>query len=81
MPEDNMNLTDMVALETAALELPRADRVHLAERLIESLDTDDEVLQAWIDESERRLDAIERGEAKTVPFEEVMAALRARNAA
>ncbi|MFO0114498.1 MAG: addiction module protein, partial [Betaproteobacteria bacterium] len=58
MPEDNMNLTDMVALETAALELPRADRVHLAERLIESLDTDDEVLQAWIDESERRLDAI-----------------------
>ena len=76
-----MNLTDMVALETAALELPRADRVHLAERLIESLDTDDEVLQAWIDESERRLDAIERGEAKTVPFEEVMAALRARNAA
>lgn len=76
-----MNLTDMVALETAALELPRADRVHLAERLIESLDTDDEVLQAWIDESERRLDAIERGEAKTVPFEEVMAELRARNAA
>ncbi len=55
-----MNLTDMVALETAALELPRADRVHLAERLIESLDTDDEVLQAWIDESERRLDAIEQ---------------------
>jgi|LakMenEpi03Aug12_release.lakeMendotaPanAssembly.Ray.scaffolds.fasta_scaffold366204_2 putative addiction module component (TIGR02574 family) len=81
MPEDNMNLTDMVALETAALELPRADRVHLAERLIESLDTDDEVLQAWIDESERRLDAIERGEAKTVPFEEVMTELRARNAA
>ncbi|MFN5543411.1 MAG: addiction module protein [Betaproteobacteria bacterium] len=76
-----MNLTDMVALETAALELPRADRVHLAERLIESLDTDDEVLQAWIDESERRLDAIERGEAKTVPFEEVMTELRARNAA
>jgi putative addiction module component (TIGR02574 family) len=53
----------------------------LAERLIESLDTDDEVLQAWIDESERRLDAIERGEAKTVPFEEVMTELRARNAA
>ncbi len=76
-----MNLKDMVALETAALELPRADRVHLAERLIESLDTDDEVLQAWIDESERRLDAIERGETKTVPFEEVMAELRARNAA
>ena len=62
-----MNLTDMVALETAALELPRADRVHLAERLIESLDTDDEVLQAWIDESERRLDAIEFLEQQCSP--------------
>ncbi len=76
-----MNSTDVVAIEAAALELPRADRVHLAERLLESLDTDDEMLQAWIDESERRLDAIDRGEMKTVPFSDVITELNARNAA
>lgn len=76
-----MNPTDVRAVEVAALELPRSDRVHLAERLLESLDTDDEVLQAWISESEQRLDAVERGEMKTVPFAEVISGLKAQNAA
>jgi putative addiction module component (TIGR02574 family) len=65
------------ALEAAAMQLPHSDRVHLAERLLASLDGDDEILAAWVVEAERRLDAVERGETHTIPIEEALAQARA----
>ena len=34
--------------------------------------------KAWAEEIDRRIDAVERGEARTVPAEEAMARLRSR---
>jgi hypothetical protein len=43
-----------------------------------SLDEDDEILVAWVDEAERRADAFDRGEIETVDFDEAIAQARAR---
>jgi putative addiction module component (TIGR02574 family) len=64
-------------LESFLLQLPEHDRARLAERLIESLDDDGDLEQAWYDEAERRLAQLESGEAKAVPAGEVFASLRA----
>jgi putative addiction module component (TIGR02574 family) len=64
------------ALEAEILKLPRSVRARLAERLISSLDEDDEIEQAWVDEADRRFQAFQRGESKMLPFDEVMAAIR-----
>ncbi|MEW6486917.1 MAG: addiction module protein [Thermodesulfobacteriota bacterium] len=65
-------------LEAAALTLPRCDRARLAQRLLESLDEDSEVEQAWAAEVERRLDEHDRGQVQAIPGEEVFAKARAR---
>ena len=39
---------------------------------------DPEINKAWAEEIDRRIDAVERGEARTVPAEEAMARLRSR---
>ena len=65
-------------LEAAALALPREERARLAERLIESLDDDPAVEEAWAAEIKRRLDAIDRGEVEMVPAEDVIAEARRR---
>jgi len=39
---------------------------------------DPAILNAWLDEAERRLAAYERGEIKAIPFEEVMRKARAK---
>ena len=65
-------------LEAAALKLPLRDRARLAHRLLESLDEDSEVEQAWAAEGERRLDEYDRGQVQTIPGEEVFAKARAR---
>ncbi|MFB6372820.1 MAG: addiction module protein, partial [Bradymonadaceae bacterium] len=44
-------------LEAAVLALPREQRARLAERLIASLDEDDDIGEAWRDEVRRRLEA------------------------
>ena len=63
-------------LEAAALALPPAERARLAQRLIESLDDDPEVEEAWSAEIKRRLDAIDRGEVEMIPAEEVLSEAR-----
>lgn len=68
---------DLEAIEATVMQLPRTDRVHLAERLLASLDEDDDILAAWIEESERRLNALERGETTAFPVEEALAYARA----
>ncbi len=58
--------------------LARAERAHLAERLLVSLDEDDEILAAWVEEAERRGDAYDRGEMGAIDFDEAIAQARAR---
>lgn len=65
-------------IEAAALQLAASDRAKLAERLLISLDEDDEILASWIAEAERRADAFDRGEMETIDFDEAIAQARAR---
>jgi hypothetical protein len=68
-------------IEAAALQLAPAERAHLAERLLVSLDEDDEILAAWVAEAERRGEAFDRGEMGAVDFDESIARLKAKLAA
>lgn len=68
-------------IEAAALQLAPAERAHLAERLLVSLEEDDEILAAWVEEAERRGDAYDRGEMEAIDFDESMARLKAKLAA
>ena len=71
-------MSSIEQLEAAILNLPAADRSRLAERLLMSLEEDDEIMAAWRAEAERRADAFERGEIEAADFEEAMARARAR---
>ena len=62
-------------LEKEALGLAPAERAGLAQRLIASLDADEAIDQAWYNEAQRRLDAMESGRLAEIPANEVMAAL------
>ena len=65
-------------LEAEVLKLPSRERARLAEVLIASLDEEDEIAQAWIDESERRYEELRSGKIKGIPAEEVFARVRSR---
>ena len=65
-------------IEAAALQLPLTERARLAERLLVSLEVDDEILAAWVEEAERRGDAFERGEMEAIDFDESIARLKAK---
>lgn len=65
-------------IEAEALKLPAAERTHLLERLIVSLDTDPEIEAAWAQEADRRESALDAGEAVAMPGREAIARLRAR---
>ena len=62
-------------LEVEAMSLPRRERARLAQRLIASLDEDEELERAWYDEAARRLVALESGKASELPADEVFVAL------
>lgn len=68
-------------VEAAAMQLAPSERARLAERLLVSLDEDDEILAAWVEEAERRGDAFERGEMEAIDFDESIARLKAKLAA
>ena len=65
-------------VEAAAMQLAPSERARLAERLLVSLDEDDEILAAWVAEAERRGDAFDRGEMGAIDFDEAIAQARAR---
>ena len=65
-------------LEAEALKLAPAERAHLLERLIASLDTDPEVETAWDQEADRREAALASGAVSAVPGDEAIARLQAR---
>lgn len=68
-------------IEAAALQLAPSDRARLAERLLVSLDEDDEILATWVAEAERRGEAFDRGEMEAIDFDESIARLKAKLAA
>jgi putative addiction module component (TIGR02574 family) len=62
-----------------ALELPDKERAELAATLIDSLDptVDDNAELVWQEEVARRLEDVESGKVKTIPWEQVRAKGRA----
>ena len=72
--------TESKKLLRSALALPEADRAKIAASLIHSLDTetDDDVDAAWAAEIQRRIDSIDNGKAKLVPWDDVMREMRDR---
>lgn len=66
------------ALETEVLKLSPAERSHLLDRLVASLETDSEIADAWALEAERRDAEIDAGQVALVPGAEVLARLGAQ---
>ncbi len=69
-------------IKEAALALPESERLQLLESLSESLSensvgSDPEVEQAWVDEAKRRWAALQSGNSKFVSGEQVLASARA----
>ena len=64
----------------SALALPEVERAEIAATLIRSLDTetDEDVDAAWSSEIQRRLEAIDRGEVRLIPWDDVMQELHSR---
>ena len=81
----SMSLDDG-GLLTQALALPDAERATIAQRLLDSLPDDydmmlhidPEIRDEWIAEVRRRAAEIDRGEVTTIDGEEVMRKLRER---
>ena len=70
--------TSLEALEAEALKLAPAERSHLLERLVASLDADPEVEAAWELEADRRDAELASGSVAEVSASEAMARLHAR---
>ena len=70
--------TSLEVLEAEALKLTPADRSHLLERLVASLDFDPEVEAAWEREADRRESELASGSVAPVPGQEAIARLRSR---
>ena len=69
--------TTLEILEERALTLTVSERAALAQRLLASLDEDQEIDDAWAAELERRIAAVETGAMKTIPIAEALAQVRA----
>lgn len=70
--------TSLEALEAEALKLAPAERSHLLERLVASLDADPEVEAAWELEADRREAELASGAVAAVSAAEAMTRLRSR---
>lgn len=74
MSRNSQQLTD------EAMALPPEERASLAEKLLESLDEEDQerIDAAWVAEAQRRIQALDSGQMGTVPADEVFRRLRER---
>ncbi len=63
-----------------ALRLTEAERAELAGMLLESIEPapDPDVEQAWLAEIERRMEQLDSGQVKPIPWEEVRTRLRSQ---
>ena len=64
-----------------ALSLPSDERVSLVEKLLTSLNLpiQAEIDQMWMEEAERRVSQIERGDVELIPGDEVFAKIRRKH--
>ena len=64
-----------------ALSLPSDERVSLVEKLLTSLNLpiQAEIDRLWMEESERRVSQIERGDVELIPGDEVFAKIRRKH--
>ncbi|MFT3754988.1 MAG: addiction module protein [Pseudoxanthomonas sp.] len=69
--------TTLELLEARVMELSKTERAQLLDKLISSLDRDEEIEREWDAEADRREAMIESGEATWLSHEEVMANLQA----
>ncbi len=62
-----------VKLLEESLALPENERAGLADALLSSLEppADADVEQAWKEEVERRIQALDKGEAQVIPWDQV----------
>ena len=59
-------------LEEKALNLKPIEKIHLIQKMLESLDNPDpEIEKEWIAESEARYNAYNEGKLKAIPLEEI----------
>jgi hypothetical protein len=65
-------------LEAEALKLAPADRSRLIERLLVSLDADEEVESTWDAVADAREEALKSGAVTPAPLHEALARLEAR---
>ncbi len=63
-----------------ALSLPSDERVSLVEKLLTSLNLpiQAEIDRLWVEEAERRVSQIERGDVELIPGDEVFAKIRGK---
>jgi putative addiction module component (TIGR02574 family) len=70
--------TSLEALQTEILRLSPSDRARLLDRLIASLDADNEAEAAWDALAQRREQEIAQGTATAVPLDVALAELETR---
>ena len=70
--------TSLEILEAEVLQSIPADRSHLLERLIASLDSDPEIEESWKREADRREAELESGLIAALPGQEAITRLRAK---
>ncbi len=63
-------------LQAQALRLARHERARLAQKLIASLDEEDEIEQAWAEEAERRYEELHAGSVEALPASVTSASLK-----
>lgn len=66
---------DITSVLQSALAMPRPERSYIAERLLVSLEDDDEMPPQWREEMDARVQRRERGETRSYSHEEIMAEL------
>jgi putative addiction module component (TIGR02574 family) len=73
---NQMDIT-LETLEAEAMKLPTLERSAFAQRLLASIDEEDEIEQAWADEVERRIAEVRSGAVQLLPLTDVLAEIRA----
>lgn len=69
--------TPQEIVETQAMKLSPTERADLADKLWLSVHSRDEVDAAWEVEIARRIEELDAGRTESIPYEQVMAELRA----
>jgi putative addiction module component (TIGR02574 family) len=76
---DGMN-TESQQLLQSALALPESDHAEIAASLIHSLDSDidNNIDEAWAQKIKQRIESIDKGQVKLIPWDDVMLEMGAR---